>query len=150
VGGGTPSPTRSFDENTNFRTTWKDNLMRIPIFLTILGASTLALAAHAQDTQPAPPADQPVAAQPAPGDPAPADGGTSTMPVAPASDSAAPPPPPSAFNAVPDAATPAADAPPATVMAQGAPVVQDAPPPPADYPLCSRTVRDSCRNPGGR
>jgi len=119
--------------------------MRIPLFLTIIGASTLALAAHAQETQPAPSADQPVASQPAPGDPVPADSGTTTMPAAPASDAPTPaPPPPAAYNAAPDSAAPA------TVVVQNPPVVQAVAAPPAEYPLCSKTVRDACRNPGGK
>ena len=124
--------------------------MRIPIFLTVLGASTLALAAHAQEAVPAPSADQPVASQPAPGDPVPADSGTTAMPGTPAADAAAPPPPPpAAYNAVPSAAPPAA-APPAPVIVQGPPVVQNVPAPPAEYPLCSKTVKDACRNPGSK
>lgn len=119
--------------------------MRIPMFLTVLGASTLALAAHAQEALPAPPADQPVQSQPAQGTPVPADGGTTTIPGAPAADaSAPPPPPPAAYNAAPESA------PPAPVMAQAAPVVQNVAPPPAEYPVCSKTVRDACRNPGSK
>ena len=44
--------------------TRKDIDMRSPILLTLLGASALAVAAHAQETQAPPPADQPMTQTP--------------------------------------------------------------------------------------
>jgi|GEM_PF-1755234 len=121
--------------------------MRISILLTCLGASALALAAHAQETQAPPPADQPVTQMPpAPSDvPAPVDNGTS-VPSTAAPDATvppAPPPPPAAYNAAPTSGAPAQ-----IVMGPPQPQTQAVPAPPAEYPLCSRTVKDACRNPG--
>jgi hypothetical protein len=127
--------------------------MRIPILLSCLGASALALAAHAQETQAPPPADQPMTqTPPAPSDmPAPVDNGTAVPPAtSPAPDASMPPPPPpppSAYNAAPTAAPPAAG-PPQVVMGPPQPMVQATPAPPAEYPVCSREVKDACRNPG--
>lgn len=123
--------------------------MRFPILLTCLGASALAISAHAQDVQGAPSADQPVSQMPpAPSDiPAPVDNGTSVAPPPDSSasepDAAAPPPPPAAYNAVP------ATSGPTIVMGPPQPQVQETPAPPAEYPPCSKTVKDACTNPGG-
>ncbi len=144
--------------------------MRFPSLLICLGASTFALAAHAQMTQeaappggapapdqttmpptdtapsPAPESNMPdtgAAPMPAPQDNAPPAPGPTPPNPAPEG-SMTPPPPPSAYNA-----TPGAPAPGGVQMAPPQPMVQAAPEPPANYPLCSRTVKDSCRNPKG-
>ncbi|BAK66033.1 hypothetical protein SLG_13580 [Sphingobium sp. SYK-6] len=131
----------------------KDATMRFLTLLAGLGAaSTMALAVHAQDMQSAQPSTEPMTQQPMPPGqtpPPPADG-TAPMPPAttPTPDSATPPPPPpppSAYNATPN--TP----PPGRIeMAPPQPVEQAAPQPPQEYPVCSRTVKDGCRNPGER
>jgi type IV secretory pathway VirB10-like protein len=126
--------------------------MRISFIVTAMSASALAFAAHAQDTQMPPAADAPVGTQPAPSGPPPVDNGTS-VPSAPPSTSApapdasavppAPPPPPSAYNAAPTTPAPGQ-----VQMSPPAPVVQSTPTPPTEYPMCSKTVRDACRNRG--
>jgi hypothetical protein len=95
--------------------------------IMMLAALAFAVPAVAQDTPAADPAAQTMPAQPAPTDPAPAD-------AAPVADPAAPPP----------AATPA------PIMTMGPLAPPPAPAPKESYPRCSKTVKDSCINPGGK
>lgn len=63
----------------------------------------------------------------------------------------APPPPDPMANTMPPAPPPASDMAP-TVNVVSNPVTQPAPPPPADaeYPRCSKTVTDACKNRGAK
>ncbi len=137
--------------------------MRFSTLLTCLSASAIAMAAHAQDMQ-APPPGEPMTqpgAGPAPMDPPPPppppaasppggmSGDMATPPPPPG-----PPPPPPPEGAAPPADGMAPPPPPPTgarmEMQAPAPVAQAAPPPPAEYPVCSRAVKDACRNPGSK
>jgi len=149
--------------------------MRFSALITCISASAIAMAAHAQDMQTPPngdPMTQP-GAGPAPLDRAappppatessPPGGMSGDMPGAPPAPGA-PPPPPQADSMPPQDGMappppPPPPPPPAGGMAPGgaqiemqpqAPVAQAAPQPPAEYPVCSRTVTDACRNPGSR
>ena len=125
----------------------------------LLTVALLAAPLIAQTTPPADPAAQTTPADPATA-PAPSDQTTppdSATTSAPA-DQAAPADP--ATPADPAMAAPADPAgPPAAPMTApaaagnvtfGSPVVTPPTPAPAEYPMCSKTVKDSCRNRGGR
>jgi hypothetical protein len=124
--------------------------------MMLAGAAMLSFAtmqAIAQDTPPPPPA-----------------AGDQAMPPAPPADPAAMPTPPAPpAGADPNAGQPTGAVPPATGMAPASPNAPKDPsapvgssanpvqmggnmtPPPAeakDYPVCSKTVQDSCINPG--
>ncbi len=101
--------------------------MRKILLSTGLAVAMLASAAYAQDT-PAP-TDVPDAAQPA----ATAAGDAAASAATQATDAAQPP---AAYNAAP-----------APEMAPANPVVENAPAPPAEYPVCGKGVTDGCVNP---
>ncbi|MCW2338776.1 hypothetical protein M2337_003036 [Sphingobium sp. B2D3A] len=131
--------------------------MRFSTILACGAASALAFAAHAQDMPPpgGAPAGPPSATAPMPGDtPGPMPGGTDTMPPPTGNpmpgDGMNPPPPPPAPGGT---MTPPPPPPPGggqVEMMPQRPVEQTAPQPPAEYPVCSRTVKDGCKNPGGQ
>ncbi len=125
-------------------------MMRFSTLMIGLSATALAYAAHAQETQ-APPSDVPATQQGPSSDapPPPTDGGATVTPQGAAPDAAVPPAPsapPAAYNATPAGPAPAGQ----PVMGQQEPVVQAAPQPPTDYPLCSKSVKDGCKNPGSK
>ncbi|MES3151453.1 hypothetical protein [Sphingomonas faeni] len=109
--------------------------------ILLAAAALLASPVIAQTTPPADPA-----AQTAPADPAmqtaPAD---QAAPAAPADQAMAAPADPAAAPAAPMAA-PA----PAGGVTFGQPTVTPPTPAPATYPVCSKTVKDGCRNRGGK
>ncbi|HZV17631.1 MAG TPA: hypothetical protein VFF84_02950 [Sphingobium sp.] len=117
--------------------------MRFTTWLIGLSVPAFAFAVQAQEV-PAPPSDAPVAqpALPSAAPPPPADG--SLTPQSGVSDPAVPSaaPPPDAGPPPPSGAQ--------VVMAAPSPVVQQVPPPPADYPRCTKTMKDECANPGGK
>lgn len=106
--------------------------------LALAAALTLSGAAVAQTTTPAPGGD-PMQSAPMDQTAPPTTDGTAPMtPDAPAADPYTSAPAP---TAAPNTTGPITFAPPATN------------PPPAaqqDYPVCSKTVKDGCRNPGGK
>ena len=99
---------------------------------------TMPPADPAAQTAPADPAMAPPAADPA----APADPAMAADPAAPADPAMAPPPPaaPQAPMAAPGGAN----------IVFGQPTVTPLTPAPAEYPTCSRTVKDGCKNRGGK
>ena len=122
--------------------------------ILLAAAALLATPVIAQTTPPADPA-----AQTAPADPAmqtaPADQTAPTDPAAPAdqampapADSAMAPPADPAANPAPMAGAPMA--PGAARVTFGQPTVTPPTPAPAEYPVCSKTVKDGCRNRGGK
>ena len=116
--------------------------MKFTTWMIGLSLPALAFAAQAQDV-PAPPSDAPVTEPAPPGDvPPPGEGSLGPQRGAP--DAAVPPaaPPPDAGPRPPAGAQ--------VVMGPPSPVVQQVPQPPADYPKCTRTVKDACENPGGQ
>ncbi len=112
--------------------------------ILLAAAALLASPVIAQTTPPADPA-----AQTAPADPAmqtaPADQAAPAAPAAPADQAMAAPADPAAAPAAPMAA-PA----PAGGVTFGQPTVTPPTPAPATYPVCSKTVKDGCRNRGGK
>ncbi|RZM35128.1 MAG: hypothetical protein EOP67_13405 [Sphingomonas sp.] len=115
--------------------------------ILLAAAALLASPVIAQTTPPADPA-----AQTAPADPAmqtaPADQAAPADPAAPA----APADQAMAAPADPAAAPAAPMAPPAPAggVTFGQPTVTPPTPAPAEYPVCSKTVKDGCRNRGGK
>ena len=118
--------------------------------VAFMAALLIGSAAVAQTTPPTmPPADSTMQ----PGSPMaptpPAD--TMTPPPAPmtpmAPDANAPMAPPAPMAAAPMANAPMAGSPQITFAA---PQMTPPPPAPESYPVCSRTVTDGCRNPGGK
>ena len=105
--------------------------------ILLAAAALLASPVIAQTTPPADPA-----AQTAPADPAmqmaPADQATPADPAAPADPAMAAPAAPMAAPA------------PTGGMTFGQPTVTPPTPAPAEYPVCSKTVKDGCRNRGGK
>ncbi|BCA62225.1 hypothetical protein HMP09_1459 [Sphingomonas sp. HMP9] len=106
--------------------------------ILLAAAALLASPVIAQTTPPADPA-----AQTAPADPA---------MQAPPADAAAPADPAMAAPADPAAApaAPMAAPAPAGGVTFGQPTVTPPTPAPAEYPVCSKTVKDGCRNRGGK
>lgn len=104
----------------------------------LIGVAALGLSgpAIAQDTPPPPPNDMSAAQMPQSSMESVPD--PSTDPDAGMAADQAPPAPP---------APPVSDSPPATRITVGGNMTPP-PPPPKDYPVCSRTVRDECINPG--
>ncbi|MGU3390182.1 hypothetical protein [Sphingomonas sp. M1A8_2b] len=111
--------------------------------ILLAAAALLATPVIAQTT----PAPADPAAQTAPADPAmqapPAD---PAAPAAPADPAAAPAADPAAAPAAPMAAP----APGGARIVFGQPTVTPPTPAPAEYPVCSKTVKDGCRNRGGK
>lgn len=106
-------------------------LLATPV-LAQTAPQTMPPADPAAQTAPADPAMAPPAADPAaPADPAMAP---------PAADPAMAPPPPAAPMAAPGGAN----------IVFGQPTVTPPTPAPAEYPTCSRTVKDGCKNRGGK
>ncbi|MEG3165152.1 hypothetical protein U1701_11155 [Sphingomonas sp. PB2P19] len=114
--------------------------------ILLAAAAFLATPVVAQTT----PAPADPAMQTAPADPAaqaaPADPAMQTAPAAPADPAMAP----AADPAAPPAAPMAPPAPAAGGVTFGQPTVTPPTPAPAEYPLCSKTVKDGCRNRGGK
>ena len=107
--------------------------------ILLAAAAFLATPVIAQTTPPADPA-----AQTAPADPAAQITPTDAAPADPAA-AAAP-----ADQAAPPAAPMAPAAPAAGGVTFGQPTVTPPTPAPATYPVCSKTVKDGCRNRGGK
>lgn len=118
--------------------------------ILLAAAALLATPVIAQTT----PAPADPAMQAAPADPAmqaaPADPAMQTAPAAPADPAMAAPADPAmaAPPAAPMGAAPMAPA--AGRVTFGQPTVTPPTPAPAEYPLCSKTVKDACRNRGGK
>jgi len=110
---------------------------------TMPPADPAAQTAPAEPMAPPPPADPAAPADPAmAADPAaPADPAMAADPAAPAAPMAPPAPPaPAAPMAAPGGAN----------IVFGQPTVTPPTPAPAEYPTCSRTVKDGCKNRGGK
>lgn len=113
--------------------------MRFATWMIGLSLPALTFAAQAQDVPP-PPSDAPVDQSAPPSPPTPADGSLGSDSGVPDAAVTPAPPPPEAGPPPPAGAQ--------VVMAPPSPVVQQTPQPPADYPKCSRTMKDECQNPG--
>ena len=118
--------------------------------ILLAAAALLASPVIAQTTPPADPAAQTAPADPAmqtaPADQAaPAD---PAAPAAPADQAMAAPADPAAAPVAPMAGAPMA--PGAGRVTFGQPTVTPPTPAPATYPVCSKTVKDGCRNRGGK
>ncbi len=105
--------------------------------ILLAAAALLASPVIAQTTPPADPA-----AQTAPADPA--------MQTAPADQAARADPAAPADSAMAAPAAPMAAPAPAGGVTFGQPTVTPPTPAPAEYPVCSKTVKDGCRNRGGK
>jgi hypothetical protein len=101
---------------------------------------TMPPADPAAQTAPAEPMAPPPPADPA----APADPAMAADPAAPAAPMAPPPPAAPAAPMAPMAAPGGAN------IVFGQPTVTPPTPAPAEYPTCSRTVKDGCKNRGGK
>ncbi len=101
---------------------------------------TMPPADPAAQTAPAEPMAPPPPADPA----APADPAMAADPAAPAAPMAPPPPAAPAAPMAPMAAPGGAN------IVFGKPTVTPPTPAPAEYPTCSRTVKDGCKNRGGK